>query len=263
VCGDGSAVDAGNNGSAAVNGVIAPACAAVSAVSAIPSSVNVGGAINLQAQGVDSFGSSSDVAFSWAITGGTGSGTFSNVSVASPTFTCSSPGPVTATVTAGVADGGASCTNNTASVQLTCTACTGDLSNIGTGDFRISLALTTTQNAQAAILNQRPTCNAGTFWDLRLLAGGTLQMETDDNGGLATITTLQTTATVNDGNPHQVVVERVSGMLTVSIDGVSTGAASNASLGALPPLQQGTDVCVGQDQTTLFVGTIADVCVNR
>jgi hypothetical protein len=169
---------------------------------------------------------------------------------------------VTATVTASVADSGASCTNNTATVQLTCTACTDDLSNIGTGDFRISLTLTTTQNALAAILNQRPTCNPGTFWDLRLNPGGVLEMETDDNGGLADLTTLVTTATVNDGNPHQVLVERVSGMLTVSIDGVSTAAvASTASLGALPPLQQGTDVCVGADPTTTFVGTIANVCV--
>jgi hypothetical protein len=144
-----------------------------------------------------------------------------------------------------------------------CTACTGDLSNIGTGDFRISLTVTTTQKTEAAILNQRPICDPGMFWDLRMLASGGLEMETDDNGGLATITTVETTATVNDGNPHQVLVERVSGMLTVSIDGVSTAAvASNASLGALRPLQQGTDVCVGQDQTTLFVGTIASVCVN-
>src|SRR5262249_17885020 len=91
VCGS-STVDAGNNGSAAVNGVVtlAPSCAAVSGVSAEPSSVNVGGAMSLHAQGVDSNGSSSDVAFSWAITEGTGSGTFSNTSVASPTFTCTS-----------------------------------------------------------------------------------------------------------------------------------------------------------------------------
>jgi hypothetical protein len=273
VCGS-SAVDAGNNGSAAVNGMVtlAPPCAAVTGVSASPTSANVGGAISLQAQGVDSSGSSSDVAFSWAVTGGTGSGTLSGATGATPTFTCTSPGPVTVTVAASVVDGGgASCTNNTASVQLTCTgsstasSCAGDLSNIGTGDFHISLALTTLQNnTETAVLNQRSFCGHSNFWDLHLLANGTLQIETDDTlvPEPADYTVLPTTGIVNVGIQHQVLVDRVGGMLTISLDGVSSGpVASVANFGTLAPLQAGTDVCVqaGSGEVN-FVGTIAN-CV--
>jgi hypothetical protein len=268
VCGS-SAVDAGDNGSVAVNGMVtlAPSCAAVTALSASPTSVNVGGMISLQAEAIDSSGSTSDVAFSWAVTGGTGSGTFSNATGASPTFTCTSPGPVTVTVAASiVGGGGGSCTSNTASVQLTCTGtaappCAGDLTGIATGDFHISLTLTTPPlwPDTGAILNQRPICDHSMFWDLHLLAGGTLEMETDDGVLPTDYTVVTTAATVNDGNPHQVLVQRMGGVLTILIDGVSSSpVASNASFGALVPLRQGTNVCVGENPNVV---TIANVCV--
>ncbi len=119
-----ASVDAGNAGSATIGGSVSVAneCAAVSTLSASPSSANVGGVIGLLAQGVDRAGSSSDVSFSWAITGGTGSGTLSGTAAANPTFICMTPGPVTVTVSASISDGGANCTNNTASIALTCTA---------------------------------------------------------------------------------------------------------------------------------------------
>jgi hypothetical protein len=119
-----TSVDAGSNGSVNIGGTVTVAneCAAVSSLSASPSSVNVGGVIGLLAQGADSTGNSSDVTFSWAATGGTGSGTLSGTATANPTFICMTAGPVTVTVTASISDGGADCTNNTASVALTCTA---------------------------------------------------------------------------------------------------------------------------------------------
>jgi hypothetical protein len=162
-----------------------------------------------------------------------------------------------------VADAGdtASCTNNTASVQLNCTApCTDDLSNIGTGDFHVSVAVTTKQFGPAAILSQRPVCDHSMFWDLHLVGGGTLEMETDDGLAPGDYTVITTAATVNDGNPHLVVAQRVGGLLTISIDGVVSGtqASSPANFGALVPMALGTDVCVPYAG---FVGTIANVCV--
>lgn len=126
VCGA-TSVDAGGNGSVAVSTPVSIAmCAAVSALSASPSSVAVGGAISLSAQGVDSSGSSSDVSFSWLTTAGPGNGAFSSTTSASPTFTCTAAGPVTLTVAASVLDAStALCTNDTASVSLTCTQCSG------------------------------------------------------------------------------------------------------------------------------------------
>lgn len=118
-----TSVDAGALGSVSINGqvsVVNP-CAAVTALSASPSSVEVGGAINLSAQGINSAGTGTDVFLSWAITGGTAAASLANANSPSPTLTCTSAGTVTATVTASLADAGADCMNNTASIQLTCT----------------------------------------------------------------------------------------------------------------------------------------------
>jgi hypothetical protein len=111
-----------------------------------------------------------------------------------------------------------------------------------------------------AILNQRPICDHSMFWDLHLLAGGTLEMETDD-GSPTGYTVLTTAGTVNDGNSHQVSVQRVGGMLTISIDGTSTTGpvASNANFGALVALRQGLAVCAGE---SAGVVSIASVCVG-
>jgi hypothetical protein len=136
ICRGGSA-DAGGTGSVNVGGTATVAnCAAVSSLSASPSEVDVGGVVSLAAQGVDSMGNTADVVFSWAVSGGTGSGTFSDTASATPTFTCTSVGPVTVTVTANAAPdaGGASgCTGNTASVALTCLATDGGTPDATTG----------------------------------------------------------------------------------------------------------------------------------
>jgi Regulator of Chromosome Condensation (RCC1) repeat protein/regulator of chromosome condensation (RCC1) repeat-containing protein len=116
-----SAIDGGSNGSVVINGsaTLAPSCAAVTALSASPSEVDVGSSLQLSAGAIDSAGVTSDVSLSWAVTGGSGTGSFSSPTSASPTFTCTGAGPVLVTVTASTPDGG-DCTNNTASVSLTC-----------------------------------------------------------------------------------------------------------------------------------------------
>lgn len=121
-----TAVDAGPLGSVSIGGIVAISnvCAAVTSLSASPSSVDVGGVIQLAAQGVDGGGNSADVGFVWAVTGGPGVGSLDDASSAAPEFTCTAPGPVTVTVTASVADGGAQCADNTASVSLNCTTST-------------------------------------------------------------------------------------------------------------------------------------------
>ena len=71
---------------------------------------------------------------------------------------------------------------------------------------------------------------------------------------------------INDGAPHAIVVVRASGTLTVYIDGGASGSGvSGASLGPLPALKLGTDICVGAvgDSTVALVGQITDVCVSR
>jgi hypothetical protein len=127
-----SSVDAGNLGAVNVSATatVANWCAAVSALSANPLSVNVGGSISLSAAGIDSYGSGADVGLSWSVTGGGGTGTFSSTNSAATTFNCASAGPVIVTVGASVQDAGApngvNCTDSTSSITLSCLAATVD-----------------------------------------------------------------------------------------------------------------------------------------
>jgi Laminin G domain len=140
-------------------------------------------------------------------------------------------------------------------------ACKGDLSNVGTGDFHVSATITTVQSGLVALANQRGVCGFGVFWDIRI-QNGLLFVETDDNTSYTNL--VSTGKTVNDGQPHDVLVNRTAGTLTAYIDGVASGSKrSAASLASLPPLLSRTDPCIGHtgDPTVAFVGTIANLCV--
>jgi hypothetical protein len=138
--------------------------------------------------------------------------------------------------------------------------CGGDLSNIGTGDFHVTFDLRTTQSGRAALLNQRSACTPGTYWDVRF-SSGEIEVETDD--GTSYTDLVGTGPDLNDGATHSVVVARVGGTLTITVDGADSGATSAAaSFGALPVLASGVDVCDGNDGTVAFEGTLSSVCVS-
>ena len=151
-------------------------------------------------------------------------------------------------------------------ISCRCASCTGDLSNVGTGNFNIQFTLTTT-TTNGAVLNQRSICYTDEMWDIRTTATGQLQVETDDNNG--TYTSLVTPVVVANGTPHSIVITRLNGTLLIIVDSdeVASGA-SKASLGALHALATKTDICdttggpngVG-DGTVPLVGTVSDVCV--
>jgi hypothetical protein len=141
--------------------------------------------------------------------------------------------------------------------------CDGDLSNIGTGDFRISLQVTTTQTGWVAIANQRGNCGPGVFWDIRL-TDGLLYVEVDDVAHYTALTS--TGRKVNDGAPHTILVVRAAGTLTVYVDGGASGSqASGAALGSLPTPRVGTDICVGAvgDNTAALMGAVTSACIAR
>jgi hypothetical protein len=139
--------------------------------------------------------------------------------------------------------------------------CPEDLSDTGTKDFHISFGITSLQNEFAALLNQRSACAHAVYWDIRMTTGGLLAVETDDGVNYTPLTSVG--ARVNDGRPHEVVVQRKAAILTVFVDGAPSGSApSLASLARLAPLQVGTDACTAAiDGTMTFVGTITNVCV--
>jgi hypothetical protein len=146
------------------------------------------------------------------------------------------------------------------------TPCGDDLSNIGTGDFRIAFTFTTTAPGVSALFNQRAVCDHGDFWDIRLgnRAPGGLNIETDDGRHYSEVST---EAPLNDGRPHAIVVSRIGGEFSVDVDGVwqaldywtTTPAADFAEL---PALKRGIDVCQPLG-TQVFMGTLGDVCVTH
>lgn len=140
-------------------------------------------------------------------------------------------------------------------------ACLDDLSNTGTADFTVAFSLSTTQtNANVAVINQRSACTNSLLWDVRM-SSGYLYIATDDSSG--DYNNLTSAATVNDGNVHAIVVKRVSEVLSVTIDGTPSGSGpSTAAFGALPALEEGTDVCQSTDGTVALVGSLTNVCVS-
>jgi hypothetical protein len=60
------------------------------------------------------------------------------------------------------------------------------------------------------------------------------------------------------------LVERVSGTLSINIDGVRTAStAATESFGPLPPLVVGSDVCIGVDGTGVLTPPLQDLCVGK
>ncbi len=129
-------------------------------------------------------------------------------------------------------------------------------------EFHVTLSVTTSialEGGLLAVANQRNICAPGVFWDIRVV-GGFVFVEADDIANYAAITSPG--PRVDDGNPHNVRMQRTSGALSVYVDDVASGTTpSTASFGKLPPLVIGTDVCIPQDGTMAFPGTIADLCV--
>ncbi len=80
----------------------------------------------------------------------------------------------------------------------------------------------------------------------------------------ANYTPLFSTGTaINDGSPHVVVVQRLSGTVHIVVDEVLEflGVASE-SLGVLPPVLVGSDVCDGNDGTAALTGQLTGLCVQ-
>ena len=151
-------------------------------------------------------------------------------------------------------------------VVISCAGGTDDLSNLGAGNFIMSFHIVTTQRGWVALVNQRPTCSYGAFWDIRQSATGTIVVEIDGNDQ-ASYETVESTRAINDGKPHDVVVARLASKLGIRIDGIAAAmGVSWSPLGALPSLRLGSDVCGATDTppTLPFAGTtLSGLCIRR
>jgi hypothetical protein len=141
--------------------------------------------------------------------------------------------------------------------------CITDLSWVGTGDFHVTFTIATTETSTMSLVNQRPVCDFSTFWDVWMgqVTSGEVDFAVDDNtqGGYVM---LRSTGKVNDGQPHKVVAERVSGVMALVIDGKPSGTtAAGTALGQLPALKTGTNACL---YTPLNGhGQLTDLCITK
>jgi len=103
-------------GSVLVNGAV-NVCPLVDGIAANPSEVLVGASVALSALAHDSDAAPSPLSYQWTAT----SGSFSDATSASPTFTCSAAGKATVTVTVSDGDTAVGCAG-TLSADITCTA---------------------------------------------------------------------------------------------------------------------------------------------
>lgn len=133
--------------------------------------------------------------------------------------------------------------------------CTMDLSNVGTGDFHISFAITTEATGLTlALVNQQTVCDQSS-WAITLNSEGGIVATTGD-------VSVEAGDSVNDGTPHQVVVERVNGNLSYLDNGTlrSSIVSDSFAFAVLPPLVVGTSTCPGTAPLA-GLGTVTDLCV--
>jgi calcineurin-like phosphoesterase family protein len=103
-------------GSVSVNGTI-NICPTLGGITALPGEAVVGGSVSLAVSASDADNGPAPLAYHWTAS----SGTLDDADVATPTFTCVFPGPVTLTVAASDGDPSTACTA-TGNVQITCSA---------------------------------------------------------------------------------------------------------------------------------------------
>lgn len=141
--------------------------------------------------------------------------------------------------------------------------CVASLSEVGKADFTISFRISTRATVASTILYQRFSCDATRdLWDVQLTPQGTIRVAVIEVGGV--YTDLITTASVNNGAAHDVVLSRSGSMLRSTVDGLPAGsAAAPQKLGTLPPLGMLSGGPCEAAGIKPLVGTVTNVCLLR
>ena len=155
-------------------------------------------------------------------------------------------------------------------LDMTKLNCVPSLENVGAGDFTIRFTITTRAQVLSAVAWQRSTCDGSTdFWSVRMRASGALLIEvhqsTEVISAAASRTAIITDREVNDGNPHDIVIQRQGGTLSCYIDGKISGSTPSPQvLGKLPPIMiaQGHPCEMMADGTKPLVGVVDNVCLT-
>jgi len=132
------------------------------------------------------------------------------------------------------------------------------LGNVGSGDFSIQMNVRFTSTSNMYLFSKRSYCGGDNFLSLQV-GNGHVGFEIDDpadglggsGGG---------TATLNDGNWHQISMTRKSGAIIIYVDGnvdVSTNSLANINNSYVSTL--GISVCTGQNPSVIYTGDMDEV----
>lgn len=118
------------------------------------------------------------------------------------------------------------------------------IGNFGTGDFAVETMLKTTSTELQYLFSKRSNCGHDNFWSIDITTAGKMQIELDESG--SNYLSLTGTTSVNDGQWHHLALTRVSGVVTIYVDGVvQNSGISSANLNNIYPLELGSSVCNG------------------
>ncbi len=138
-------------------------------------------------------------------------------------------------------------------------SCANDLSNIQTGDFHISFdVLAAATVTDGPLVEQQESCDPYSYHVSVIEETAHIFTEIGDGTGWVNV---QGVTAINDGLLHHVVVARVAGTLSISVDGQLDNSIPNGGdvpLGPLGLLQVGRSPC-----NPPFAGQIKNVCVER
>lgn len=143
-------------------------------------------------------------------------------------------------------------------------ACVPSLSNVGTGDFTVSMTVTTRASTLSTIACQRSVCNGNNpLWEVLMDPGGTLAIAVDDDAGH--LCQFHSSTIINDDASHNIVITRRHAQLAVNIDGADAGSVPCAtSVGLLPAMTiLSGDPCEHITSLVPLVGTVTNVCLLR
>ena len=138
--------------------------------------------------------------------------------------------------------------------------CADDLSNIQGGDFHIDFdVLTGKTGGSGPLLRQQSNCSDPYMVHWLINVSGNILVELGDG---TKYVELMSVAFVDDSVWHHIAVVRLSGAMSITIDGHIDNSLTNAGLSistALPPLQIGLEC----SSPAVFAGQIKNVCVAR
>jgi Concanavalin A-like lectin/glucanases superfamily len=135
--------------------------------------------------------------------------------------------------------------------------CANDLSDIRGSDFHVDFDMLAMAGDGFPLVEQMAVCSSN-YWVIHHQSASNISVELNDGTNTAA---LMSVGTVDDGAWHHVAVSRVTGTLSITLDGRLDNSVPNAgivSFGPLALLQVGRSVC-----NTPFTGQIKNVCVTR